>query len=76
METGICKGLCNLNHFRFILAVHGNQYGAFQRKTGLCCLLGLIEGFAIGIGKSEHFTGRTHFRPEDRIYLREHIEGE
>ena len=56
-------------------AVYGDQHSAAERKLGLCCFLRLVEGFAVGSGKSENLTCGAHFR-ENGVNLLEHIEGE
>ena len=51
-ETVFCKNPGNFHNFFLILAIYGNQYGAAQRKFGLCTFLRLIESFAIGRSKA------------------------
>ena len=38
--------------------------------------LRLVESQSEGIGHAQNFSGGAHFRSQDRIDFREHIEGE
>ena len=62
VEAVLVEALGYLNNLFFVLAVYGDQHSAAERKLGLCCFLRLVEGFAVGSGKSENLTCGAHFR--------------
>ena len=76
LESGFLKCLCHFHDFRLILAIYGDQYGTFQRQICICAFFCLVECACQRLGDTQHFTGGTHFRPEDRVYFLEHIERE
>ena len=69
-----CPGHCH----RFVLVpvADGQQHGTLQGQQRLGGFLGFEIRFAYGLRQAQHLAGRTHFRPQDRIHFREHVEGE
>ena len=75
-EAVVVKDLGYCGSFSALLAVHGDKHSALQRESSLCGFLSLKVSTTGGKGHAQNLTGGTHLRPEDRVYLREHIEGE
>src|SRR3990167_1378703 len=65
-----------LGHQRLVVVAHADKGTATVGQDFAGAQLGLGEGLAEGIADTHHFTGRLHFRAEDRIDARELGEGE
>ena len=76
LEAILVKAPGYLYDLGLIPVADADKHGSLQRQGRLRGLLGLVEGFAEVRRKSQHFSGGTHLRPEERVYLLEHIEGE
>ena len=53
-----------------------NQHGTFVREEGTCGFLALVVSEGVVVGEAEDFAGGAHFGAEDRVHLRELVEGE
>ena len=53
-----------------------NQHGTFVREEGTCGFLALVVSEGVVVGEAEHFTRGAHFGAENRVHLRELVEGE
>ena len=58
------------------LVGQANQHGTFVREEGTCGFLALVVGQSVVVGEAEHFTSGAHFGAENRVHLRELVEGE
>ena len=53
-----------------------NQHGTFVREEGACGFLALVVSEGVVVGEAEYFTRGAHFGAENRVHLRELVEGE
>ena len=58
------------------LVGEANQHGTFVREEGTCGFLALVVSEGVVVGEAEHFAGGAHFGAENRVHLRELVEGE
>ena len=58
------------------LVRQANQHGTFVREEGTCGFLALVVGQGVVVGEAEDFAGGAHFGAENRVHLRELVEGE
>ena len=70
-----------LAHFdSLVCKVHlvgkADEHGTFVREEGTCGFLALVVSEGVVVGEAEHFAGRAHFGAENRVHLRELVEGE
>ena len=58
------------------LVGEANQHGTFVREEGTCGFLALVVSEGVVVGEAEDFAGGAHFGAENRVHLRELVEGE
>ncbi len=58
------------------LVGEANQHGTFVREEGTGGFLALVVSEGVVVGEAEHFAGGAHFGAENRVHLRELVEGE
>ena len=58
------------------LVGEANQHGTFVREEGTGGFLALVVSESVVVGEAEHFAGGAHFGAENRVHLRELVEGE
>ena len=78
LETELLEFLADFDGlFRQVnLVGEANQHGTFVREEGTCGFLALVVGQSVVVGEAEHFTRGAHFGAENRVHLRELVEGE
>ena len=58
------------------LVGEANQHGTFVREEGTRGFLALVVGQGVIVGEAENFARGAHFGAENRVHLRELVEGE
>ena len=53
-----------------------DEHSAFGREQGTSGFLALVVSEGVVVGEAEDFTGGAHFGAENRVHLRELVEGE
>ena len=78
LEAELLEFLTDFNRlFREVhLVREANQHSAFGREEGAGGFLALVVSEGVVVGEAEDFTGRAHFGAENRVHLRELVEGE
>ena len=78
LEAELLEFLTDFN--RLFGEVHlvgeANQHGTFVREEGTCGFLTLVVSEGVVVGEAEDFAGGAHFGAENRVHLRELVEGE
>ncbi|MBA7693055.1 hypothetical protein ES703_101630 [subsurface metagenome] len=75
-EAEVLELFCDIEGSGLVCVGYGQEDSAVGREILFCGLLGFEEGKRERIGQAEHFTGRAHLRPENRVDFRKHIERE
>ena len=78
LEAELLKFLADFDGlFRQVNRVgQANQYGTFVREEGTGGFLALVVSEGVVVGEAEDFAGGAHFGAENRVHLRELVEGE
>ena len=58
------------------LVGEADEHGTFVREEGTCGFLALVVSEGVVVGEAEDFAGGAHFGAENRVHLRELVEGE
>ena len=58
------------------LVGEADEHGTFVREEGTCGFLALVVSEGVVVGEAEHFASGAHFGAENRVHLRELVEGE
>ena len=76
LKAAVTELARHIHDLVFVAVIDADEDFAGEGKLDPGSFLRLVEGFAEVLGDAQHFAGGAHFRPENRIDLREHIEGE
>ena len=78
LEAELLEFLTDFN--RLFGEVHlvgeADEHSAFGREEGTCGFLALVVSEGVVVGEAEHFASGAHFGAENRVHLRELVEGE
>ena len=73
-ETEFLERACHVHHPRLLFVRHRNEHRPRQRERAAGRLLGFEIREPKRLRHPQHFAGRAHFRAQQRIDLREHVE--